>query len=92
MQLGKTEEHPNQSISNPDPRADESLGRLSFAALIVSNRLACERAESPKIRLCAGLGSILDTVSKDTEDTAQSRILSVSKIHFQQTFINGSCI
>ena len=39
-----------------------------------------------------GLGSILDTVSKDTEDTAHSCILSVSKIHFQTTFINGICI
>ena len=40
----------------------------------------------------AGLGSILDTVSKHTEDTAHSCILSVSKIHFQPTFINGICI
>ena len=39
-----------------------------------------------------GLGSILDTVSKDTEDTALSSILSVSQIHFQATFINGICI
>ena len=30
----------------------------------------------------AGLGSILDTESKDAEDTAHSCILSVSKIHF----------
>ena len=30
-----------------------------------------------------GLGSILDTVSKDTEDTALSSILSVSLTHFQ---------
>ena len=29
-----------------------------------------------------GSGSILDTVSKDTEDTAHSCILSLSKIHF----------
>ena len=29
------------------------------------------------------MGSILDTVSKDTEDTALSGILSVSWIHFQ---------
>ena len=40
----------------------------------------------------AGLGSILDTVSEDTEDTAHSSILSVSWIHFQPTFINGICI
>ena len=39
----------------------------------------------------SGLGSILDTVSKDTEDTAHSCILAVSKIHFQPTFINGIC-
>ena len=39
-----------------------------------------------------GWGSILDTVSKDTEDTAHSCILSVSKKHFQPTFINGICI
>ena len=32
---------------------------------------------------------ISDKVSKDTEDTAHSCILSVSKIHFQSTFING---
>ena len=36
-----------------------------------------------------GLGSVLDTVSKDTEDTAHSCILSVSKIHFQPTCFNG---
>ena len=41
--------------------------------------------------LHAGLGSILATVSKDT-DTAHSCILSVSKIHFQPTFLNGICI
>ena len=29
----------------------------------------------------SGLGSILDTVSKDTEDADHSCILSVSKIH-----------
>ena len=40
----------------------------------------------------AELGSILDTVSKDTEDTAHSCILSASKIHFYPTFINGICI
>ena len=40
----------------------------------------------------AELGSILDTVSKDTEDTAHSCILSVSKILFQPTFISGICI
>ena len=37
-------------------------------------------------RVCVhqpGLGSILDTVSKDTEDTALASILSVSWIHFQ---------
>ena len=34
-----------------------------------------------------GLGSILDTVSKNTEDTAHSCILSVSKIHFQPTLL-----
>ena len=39
-----------------------------------------------------GMGSILDTVLKDTEDTAHSCILSVSNIHFQPTFINGICI
>ena len=35
--------------------------------------------------LCSGLGSIVDTVSKDTEDTAHSCILSV---YFQTTFSN----
>ena len=33
--------------------------------------------------LLPGLGSILDTVSKDTEDTAFSSILSVSLTHFK---------
>ena len=32
------------------------------------------------------MGSILDRVSKDTEDTALSSILSVSQIHFQAIY------
>ena len=39
-----------------------------------------------------GLGSILDIVSKDTEDTALFSILSVSKIHFLPICVNGICI
>ena len=45
----------------------------------------------PRYERHTGLGSILGTVSKDTEDTALSSILSVSYIHFQTTFINGIC-
>ena len=41
----------------------------------------CEGALTLNI---AGLGSILDTVSKDTEDTAHSCILSVSRYIFSQ--------
>ena len=44
----------------------------------------------PQCRI--GLGNILDTVLKVTEDRAHFRILSVSKIHFQPTCINGNCI
>ena len=45
-----------------------------------------------KTNINTGLGGILNTVSEDTEDTAHSCILSVSKMHFQPPFIYGICI
>ena len=62
----------------PAPREEEQMGRemgKEWWALVVGD-VCCG----------AGLVSILDTVSEDTEDTALSCILSVSKIHFSQLF------
>ena len=39
-------------------------------------------------RLLTGLGSIFNTVSQDTEDTAQSCILFFSWIHFQASLLS----
>ena len=60
--------HPGQDGEGRDRWAD----RQQDAGVLVAEALV------QRHYLVAGLGSILDTVSKDTEDTALSSILSVS--------------
>ena len=73
-------------------RARESYKITLLSKLITRVVKKAYRSLVAKVSRIPGLGSILDKVSKDTEDTAHSCILSVSKIHFQPTFINGICI
>ena len=73
----------------PPPTPDTPV---SLSAIRLKWRNEMELKHETRETFLSGLGDILDTVSKDTEDTAHSCILSVSKIHFHPTFIHGICI
>ena len=72
-------------------RTQETIDRLDVGrAADITRKVSWVKSlvfHSPTIWQLSGLGSILDT-----DDTASSCILSVSKIHFQRTFSNGICI
>ena len=74
---------------HPPPTPDTPV---SLSAIRLKWRNEMELKHETRETFLSGLGDILDTVSKDTEDTAHSCILSVSKIHFHPTFINDICI
>ena len=81
------------------PESEGIDGTLFNVKFLISNLSRLRFGQEPthprmhtKITKGPGLGNILDTISEDTEDTAHSCMLSVSKVHFHPPFINGICI